>query len=922
MPFLFRIAATLTCVLTTAASGGEADREEIDFFERHVRPILVSKCLSCHDQKTHESDLRLDSRDGFLKGGEGGQIVVVGGVKGSRLLEAVRYQNDELQMPPKGKLSDKEIEALTRWVRMGLPWTETEVLQASLDAWRNHWAFQPIRKPPLRATANTTWSSTTIDRFILAEREANGIAPSPRADRRTLIRRANFDLLGLPPTASEVDVFVNDSSPNAFVRLIDRLLASPRYGERWGRHWLDVARYADNKGYVFFEDKRYPWAYTYRDYVIRALNEDLPFNQFVREQIAADQLGEDKRVLAAMGFLTLGGHFMNNTHDIVDDRIDVVTRGLMGLTVTCARCHDHKYDPIPQADYYSLYGVFRSSYEPMVQPLFEPPPDTDEYRKFAEEMAKREKALVDFVTATHHQLVTGARQRVDEYLMAAHARRGLPPADDFMLLVHKGDLNPAMILRWQRYLENPRRVHDDIWRPWRELGAASAETFHQELSRLLRRPDGDDASLNPILREKLTTSPPSSMDELADLYAGLLRDVNSQWLAALEQAEAAGAPPPKELAEQAAEQVRQTMYGPEAPADARLEMDWGFLSLFPDRPTQGEYKKLLKAVEEWSSTGAGAPPRAMVLYDAETLYPPRIFQRGQANRLGDYVPRQFVEVASVNRQPFQHGSGRRELAEAIVALSNPLTARVIVNRVWLHHFGKGLVTTPSDFGLRSDPPSHPELLDYLAVDFVANGWSMKELHRTIMTSAVYQQESIDRDQAFAVDPENRLLWKMNPRRLEFESLRDATLAVSDNLEWVMYGPPIDLFGDKQDSPRRSIYGFIDRMDVSPLLMTFDFPNPIASSPQRVTTTVPPQSLYLMNNKFMSDASGRLAKRDEFVKATVTDRMRAIYPLLFAREPTTDELEVGREFLGGQPDERTWTRYVHGLLLTNEFTFID
>lgn len=878
--------------------------------------------------------MRLDSREAILKGGDGGKVVIAGGPDRSRLVDAIRY-GDELQMPPKQQLGDREIEALTQWIKLGMPWPDSsQQLGTAADVAKSHWAFQPVRKPALPEVRDADWSQTAIDRFVLAKLEEAGLTPSTQTDRRTFIRRATFDLLGLPPTPKEVAAFEADSIRNrqsAFRNVIDRLLASPRYGERWGRHWLDVARYADNKGYVFFEDKKYPWAYTYRDYVIRAFNEDLPFDRFVLEQIAADQLdlGDDNRPLTAMGFLTLGGHFMNNTHDMIDDRIDVVTRGLMGLTATCARCHEHKYDPIPQADYYSLYGVFRSSYEPTLHPQFESPPETDEYRKFAEEMTKREKALIDFVTGRHRELVTGARERISEYLKAAHARRGQPPAANFMLLVDKGDLNPTMILRWQFHLEDPRRIHDGVWRPWRVLAEASAETFIQQVAEVCQPPAEQDTStpINPMIRDRISASSPMSMDELADVYGELLHDINGQWLAAVKRAKEAGEPSPQQLADPNAEQLRQVLYGPDAPPDAPLALDWGFLSLFPDRPTQGEYKKLLKSVEEWSSTGAGAPARAMVLYDAATPYKPRIFQRGRPTRLGEYVPRQFLAVANPDRKPFEHGSGRRELAEAIIDPSNPLTARVIVNRIWLHHFGQGLVTTPSDFGVRSDPPSNPELLDYLAATFVEQDWSIKELHRAIMTAAVYQQQSIDRDDGMKIDPDNRLLWKMKRRRLGFEALRDSVLAVSNGLNSGMYGPPVDLFGGNQSNPRRSVYGFIDRMDVSPLLTTFDFPNPSSSSPQRVPTTVPPQALYLMNNKFAADAAHRLAERMKSSRAKLdqaddAERIATIYRLLFAREPTADEHRLAGEFLAEDSDLPHWATYVHGLLMTNEFIFVD
>jgi len=899
------------------AAGTVPDRGQEEFFETRIRPLLVGRCLSCHGPAKQESRLRLDTREYVLRGGDGGPVVVLEDPPRSRLLDAVNYLG-ELQMPPDGKLTDAEVTALSQWVERGLPWPSTAMpLDDVTSRGRSHWAFQPVRKPPVPELRDTSWIDTPMDRFIWARLDGAGLRPSPEADRRTLIRRATFDLLGLPPTPDEVAAFTSDPSPDAYARLVDRLLASPRYGERWGRHWLDVARYADNKGYVFFEDAKYPWAYTYRDYVIEAFNADLPYDRFVLEQLAADQLDRvNQRALRAMGFLTLGGHFMNNTHDILDDRIDVVTRGLLGLTVTCARCHNHKYDPISQADYYGLYGVFRSSYEPTVPPLFETPAESETYQEFVAEMTKREQALLDFVTARHRDLVADARHRAAQYLRAAQAQRGQPPADDFMLLVDKGDLNPTMILRWQLYLEDPRQIHQRVWGPWRLLADVPPADFSARAQALL----ATRADFNPLVIDRLAAQPPQSMDELADLYGEVLVETNRQWAAHVEQASARSGEAPSSLPDFDAEELRQVLYGPDAPADAPLAMDWGFLSLFPDRPTQEEYKKLLKAVEEWSATGAGAPPRAMVLYDAATPYEPRIFQRGQPHRLGPYVPRKFLTLLEPDGRPYTRGSGRRELAEAIIAPNNPLTARVVVNRVWMHHFGRGLVGTPSDFGLRSEPPSHPELLDYLAAELIEQGWSLKELHRQILTSATYRQQSVDRAEGLQADTANELLWKMNRRRLEFEPLRDALLFVADHLDGAMYGPAVDLFGSATGPARRSVYGFIDRMDVPPLLTTFDFPNPIASSPQRVLTTVSLQALYLLNNPFCADCAQRLSER-----VTARDsvaRIRELYGLTFAREPSLQEEAAAIEFLGEAPSADQWQRLAQGLLMTNEFMFVD
>ena len=584
-----------------------------------------------------------------------------------------------------------------------------------------------------------------IDAFVMTKLSDNKLSLSPRADKRTLIRRATFDLHGLPPTPEEIEAFVKDDAPNAYEKLIDRLLASPRYGERWGRHWLDVARYADNKGYVFFEGKEYPWAWTYRDYVIKSLNDDKPFDRFVMEQLAADLLApKDVEAQAALGFLTVGGHFMNNTHDIIDDRMDVITRGLMGLTVTCARCHDHKFDPIPAADYYSLYGILRSSTEPTVPPLAGPPPKEPEHQLYDAELAIREKRLVKFITDKHTNLVNGARTRVAEYLLAAHAARNQPPADDFMLLADPGDLNPSMITRWRQFLSDSKKRKHPAFLHWHALAELSEAEFAEKAPAVLKGISGANKLVSAAFADA-----PKSMKEVAERYGKLLKEVDQRWKVEAARGFA-------RLIDPDAEELRRVLYGPDSPADAPLALDWGFLSLFPDRATQGEYQKHLRELENWLAKG---PPRAMVLHDSPRPYDPRVFERGHPGRPGQPVPRQMVWIANPARKPLtSSGSGRLELAREIASKDNPLTARVFVNRVWMHHFGKALVGTPGDFGLRGDAPTHPELLDYLASEFVAKGWGVKTLHKLIMTSATYTQASLDRADALAVDSENRLLW--------------------------------------------------------------------------------------------------------------------------------------------------------------------
>ena len=771
----------------------------------------------------------------------------------------------------------------------------------------NHWAFQPVRAVSPPKVSNQHWARSPIDRFILSRLEADKLSPSPMADRSTLIRRATFDLIGLPPTPEEVAEFVRDpqTTEQAFAALVERLLKSPHYGERWGRHWLDVARYADNKGYVFFEEKTHPWAWTYRDYVVRAFNEDKPFDQFVREQLAADQIDDGRRGLTALGFITVGDHFVNNTHDILDDRIDVVTRGLMGLTVACARCHDHKFDPLTMADYYALYGVFRSSAEPMIPPAAAEPALTEAYEEFELVLLDKQRRLREFVEGKHREIVEGGRTRVAEYLMAVYAQRNQPATESFMLLADKGDVNPAVVSRWRAHVERAGATNS-IWAPWHGF-AALDETNFASLAPAVHGQLLADPHLNPMVREAVVSlGVPRTMKEVAGCYGQMFTNSEKSFVAA--------------TATKAEQELRGVLHGSEAPPEIPAQTDWGFISLLPDRASQGEFQKLITDLEQWLMHGPEAPPRAMVLQDAPIPFEPRIFLRGNPNRLGTPVPRRFLALFDPKEKPFRHGSGRRELAEAITDPKNPLTARVFVNRVWLHHFGAGLVSTPSDFGLRGEWPTHPELLDWLAGEFMRGGWKVKELHRRIMNSAVYQQGSINvaESPGQRIDPENRLLWRMNPRRHDFEVLRDSLLAVSGRIDLKGGGPPVTT-----SAPRRTIYTFVDRLDLPPMFSTFDFPSPSASCPQRAQTTVAPQALYLMNNEFVAESAAATLHRKDVARCDSTAaKVERLYQVLLGREPVEKDLRRAQEFLGVNPDEKIWQQFVQALLLTNEFAFVD
>ena len=799
------------------------------------------------------------------------------------------------------------------------------------------WSLRPVVRPQIPVADTDGWARNPIDAFVWQRLAAAKITPSAAANQRTLVRRAWFDLLGLPPghLLPDTDILAN---PGRWAAEVDRLLANPHYGERWGRHWLDVARYADTKGYVFFEDRVFPWAWTYRDYVITTFNDDLPYNRFVVEQLAADQLDLDDqpKSRAAMGFLTLSPRFMNNLHDQIDDQIDVVTRGLMGLTVTCARCHDHKYDPIPQADYYSLYGVLRSSSEPIVPPELQRPSQSEAHRNFRAELDKRSQAIRAFIIKAHANMLTASRKRAAEYLLQAQRTLAQPPTDDFMLLVEAGGLNPTVVLRWRVFLERLvsraaiEEFRDPVWGPWlamAELDEAEETTFAEGISPLLQGLSLNKAGQPPVnsrILAALNSRPPQSLDEASRRYGQVLNAIEAEWQSARKTATDAKKPPPTRFRDSDREQLRQVFHADDAPANVPRLFGWGALALLPDRPAQGVYKKLRKELEQWLIKGKDAPPRAMTLSENDTLYRPRIFQRGNPNRLGEPVPRQLPEaISGPDRTPFRNGSGRLELARAIASPDNPLTARVIVNRVWLHHFGEGLVRTTSDFGTRGTPPTHPELLDFLADWFVHDAdWSIKELHRLIMTSATYCQRSDHRPGAFSIDPENRLLWRMPRRRLAFEAMRDAQLVFSDSLDSRFGGPAITgMFTAGDVSTRRSIYGHIDRMNPPALLRTFDVPSPQASCGRRDETTVPPQALHLMNHRTLHELARRLAAR---TTGSPPRRIQHLFGIVYSRLPSPEESTAILNFLKGfegKPAE-SWTVVAHTLLMSNEAQFID
>ena len=890
-------------------------------FERRVRPILLENCVACHGPRKQESGLRLDSLEHALAGGSlAGPAVRLDNPDDSPLLLAVRHQGD-LKMPPSGRLAASAILDLQKWVRAGAPWPATVSPATRVDpttGWTAHWAGVPLSRPALP----TGDEKSPIDRFIRSELRARTLHFSAPADARTLIRRVHYVLTGLPPEANDIHRFQQDfhSHPDqALDRLVDHVLASPQYGERWARHWLDLARYADTKGYVRLQEQpNYYYAYTYRDYVIKSWNADLPYDQFVREQVAGDQVVPQhggQRPLAALGFLTLGRRFTGNQHDVIDDRIDVVTRTFLGLTVSCARCHDHKFDPIPTADYYALYGVFSNTVEPSDLPYLTPhaepvgfPGDPEIFRQ---KRTALDKQIQQYLPPTLDML----RADTTRYLRAVLTGRKtflvpLPAA--------QGELRQTFVERWVEYLEGTKRSIHPVFAPWHALRSLPADAFAREAARTLKRLSAAAPQpLNTFILDRLAASPPQSMGDVAKSYGQVLTNIYRETRAAMQNdTEFAG------FSNREKEQLRTVLYGSASPfsVSPREALDAYLLDAEWNRALSQAYLDY----DAWLAGTGLAVPRAHVLYDSPRVHEPHIFIRGNPERVGEPVSRAAPRLLGPElAAPFRRGSGRRELAEAIVHPDNPLTARVIVNRIWAHHFGHGLVATVSNFGLRATPPSHPRLLDYLASDLIEHGWSIKRLHRLILSSRTWQQTSRDRPAARRIDPDNRLLWRYHRRRVDFEILRDAMLSAAGRLDLQMLGPAIPLW--QSGNARRTLYAHIDRSQLPTVLRLFDFPSPDTHNPARSRTTAPQQALFLMNNVFVKERAAELAQRAREavargnVDATVA-MATTLYQIALGRPPTTAELERCSEGLAtGVLD---WPQIAQMLLISNEFLFID
>lgn len=792
-------------VLLLALLPVAAQPNGLEIFESKIRPVLVAKCYSCHSSKLKSpmGNFVLDTKAGLQKGGASGPALIPRKPEESRLLEALRYTDPRLQMPPTGKLPDEVIANFAEWISAGAPdpradtgtSDQSPARAIDLDEGRKWWAFQPVREVAPPKVTSAGWPQTKIDSFVLAKLESQGLHPSPPADPRVLIRRASLDLIGIAPTYEEIEAFIRDSSSQAYQKLIERLLASPHYGERWGRYWLDVARYAEDNQNNGPTNPYYPFAWRYRDWVIEAFNKDVTYDRFVKLQLAADQMpGVPRDDWRALGYLGIGpvthkdgrlsrDVLLNFAADDWDERVDVVTRGLLGLTVSCARCHDHKFDPIRTQDYYGLAGVFAST-SSVERPLF----DID-------------------------------RETENRFLW-------------LKLRIH--ELN---------YVSN--------------LLAKEPGTKPEESARKVAR---FNAELQALQVE---------VDSLGKRYPDLAKEIERY--AAI-----------------------------------------GRVGLAKPRPEAGPF---INAVYDAALFVNGSDPDLTMLeYQPEKPIDLPVFVRGNVDNPGPPAPRRFPGVLSKNPDMnFTKGSGRRELSEQIFADSAPLAARVIVNRTWAWHFGKPLVGTPSDFGKQGERPSHPELLDDLAARFIAHGWSLKWLHREILLSAVYRQSSRSNAAGERADPSNRLLWRMNPRRMEIEAFRDSILRATGTLDETMYGPSINL--DLAGNTRRTIYATVSRQTLHTIFGLYDLPDPSQHASGRDVTTTSLQQLFVLNSPFFQQQAAALADRVSG-EADSTARIGSLYRRILVRDPDSEELDLALTYL----NQYSLAQYAQALLASNEFIF--
>ncbi|MGF1579604.1 MAG: PSD1 and planctomycete cytochrome C domain-containing protein [Gemmataceae bacterium] len=1075
---------TFCCV---PAKANDPTPAQLEFFEQKIRPLFAANCKKCHSSegRRQRGGLTLDSRAMILEGGDNGPAIVPAHPDKSLLVKAVRYGDPDLRMPPKKKLSKQQIADLETWVKMGAPWPKTDKIAKKinrkgidLQERAKHWSFQPIQRPTVPKVHDAKWPVTPVDHFVLEKLQEKGLKPNPSADRHTLLRRVTFDLIGLPPTQKEIADFVNDKSSNAYEKVVDRLLKSPHYGERWARHWLDLVRYADTRGHEF--DFEIPEAYHYRDYVIRAFNNDVPYDQFLREHLAGDLL-EKPRIdpktktnesMIGTGFWWLGEgkhspvDVKGDQADRIDKQIDVFSKTFIGLTVACARCHDHKFDAITTRDYYSLVGYIHSSR--YIRAFVDDPSPyrkaADSIHAFQEQMKKLAKQRT--VTALNAQIdqlakyLLGTSQNREGWQRSIQqrSRDRKHPLHVWSVLTRNGKALPQKEMEVRRaqllqgveasqkltqhhevladftegtfegwfttgyafgdkpsdgktlvfQADNIRPIHKVVAPQVAHSGQVSkrfqgvlmSPTFDISKKKLHLLMSGRGARVRVILDGFQIIRNP--------IYGGLQINVNhgesprwytidlSMWqghrayvefqdegdgFVAVEKIVCSDTGPPStaiinplvvEIAKGDRSMSPHDLAKRYQRLFAEVVRDWeqGKLAKQPDALarfellnwmlTSPEFKaitpnlledltnieplmtNLLKKKQQ-AEAKIPNPLRVLAMRDGTPINE-NVYIRGNHKNLGEEVPRRYLEVFVGNEAMGNEGSGRLALADKLLSPTNTLTARVMVNRLWKHHFGTGIVKSVDNFGILGEKPSHPRLLDWLASEFVNHKWSIKKMHRLIVLSQTYRMSSRPQPAAETIDPSNRLLHRMPVRRLEAEAIRDSLLAVSGRLDKTMYGrgvmPHLTPFMSGRGRPgrsgpldgngRRSIYINVRRNFLTPLFMVFDYPTPFSTIGRRGISNVPAQALTMMNNPFVIQQAELLAKRllDE-KSATTTQRIEKMYLLAFGRPPSQLERERVERFLtnqgkqyGNVNDLRAWQNLCHVVVNLKEFIYVQ
>ncbi len=987
----------MICFLLLAGLGLGADEPVdaagIEFFENKVRPVLAENCYRCHGAEKQEGHLRLDRVAGIRKGGDRGPAINAGKPDESRLIQAIRYTDPDLQMPPKGRLPEQQIEDLQAWVRRGAPAPKEDAVAAvqpyktfDLAERRRHWSYQPVRDVQPPRVKDASWPTSPIDHFILARLEEAGLRPAPAADKRTLIRRLSFDLIGLPPTPEEVQAFVSDDSPQAYENLVKGLLNSPHYGERWGRHWLDLVRYAETLGHEFDYELFHAWRY--RDYVIRAFNADVPYNQFVLEHLAGDLLPAPRRnadhgfheneSILGTSFFWLG-EAKHSPVDIrqeqanrIDNQIDVLGKAFLAQTIACARCHDHKFDAIATEDYYALAGYLKST---RYQQAAIDPPQRIQHK--VQEL-RRLKDEIDSQIATEPLpgIPSSSNEQAAGVLFEDFSR---PDWQGWHAAGEAFGTNPTQ--RGECILSDDPNRSVKQWVPagWahsallsrRLEGALRSEMFEIKYRNIHYLAAGRGSRINLVIDGFMLIRSPiygGLTIELKDDRPGWRTMDASMWLGHRAYIELIDSVVPN-LSQPASsemesgqpgqgylaiDEIRFSNDGPPPKPPDSLSAEPNFSST-ASKDLLTEYRRIEQSIP--------LPTYAPAACDG-TGEDERVFHRGNYRTPGEIAPRRLPAVLWHEEQPApKQGSGRLELAHRLIDPANPLLARVMVNRIWQHHFGQGIVRSPDDFGRMGQTPTHPELLDYLAAEFIRNGWSIKHMHRLMLLSSTYrlassaergvrsaEYESIATPHSalrtpHSVDPDNRLLSHMPVRRLEAEAIHDAVLAVSGRLDRRLYGPSVlphltpfmegrgrpATSGPLDGDGRRSIYLNVRRNFLNPMFLAFDYPIPFTTIGRRSASNVPAQALSLMNGPFVAQEASRWA--DRLLKQpdrTPGQRVELMYETAFARRPDIEETIAALAFLdeqlgrygGDRNDPRAWADLCHVLLNVKEFIFVE